>query len=245
MGGPGAPSAWLGNLITNKADGSGLQYSRNRYYDPRTGRFTQIDPIGLAGGLNLYGFAAGDPATFTDPFGLCPVPPRPECFFGGLGIANVRSPGPHGFAGYRSTAGAGWNGAMERIQRATVAGATVSLPHFDVGVESRNGRIAGPSTSVTTGTWGASANAGVVLSQPRPGDVNGSITLAAGVGGQVDFAVNGTSVRITGVRLVVGNPQGRASLDATVDVTPVPVAQRPWVPLEMPSDATNVNRRLP
>jgi uncharacterized protein RhaS with RHS repeats len=34
------------------------------------GRFTQPDPIGLAGGLNLYGFAGGDPANFADPFGL-------------------------------------------------------------------------------------------------------------------------------------------------------------------------------
>ena len=33
---------------------------------------TQEDPIGLAGGLNLYGFAAGDPVNFSDPFGLCP-----------------------------------------------------------------------------------------------------------------------------------------------------------------------------
>jgi uncharacterized protein RhaS with RHS repeats len=38
---------------------------------------TQEDPIGLAGGLNLYGFANGDPVTFSDPFGLCPNPP---CF---------------------------------------------------------------------------------------------------------------------------------------------------------------------
>jgi uncharacterized protein RhaS with RHS repeats len=34
------------------------------------GRFTQPDPIGLAGGLNVYGFAGGDPANFVDPFGL-------------------------------------------------------------------------------------------------------------------------------------------------------------------------------
>jgi len=33
---------------------------------------TQEDPIGLAGGLNLYGFAGGDPINFSDPFGLCP-----------------------------------------------------------------------------------------------------------------------------------------------------------------------------
>jgi len=45
---------------------------RNRYYDPATGQFTQEDPIGIAGGLNLYGFAGGDPVNFSDPFGLCP-----------------------------------------------------------------------------------------------------------------------------------------------------------------------------
>ncbi len=45
-------------------------YMRNRYYDPKTGQFTQADPIGLAGGLNAYGFAAGDPVTFADPYGL-------------------------------------------------------------------------------------------------------------------------------------------------------------------------------
>jgi len=34
--------------------------------------YTQEDPIGLAGGLNLYGFANGDPVNFSDPLGLCP-----------------------------------------------------------------------------------------------------------------------------------------------------------------------------
>jgi RHS repeat-associated protein len=64
---------WFGGLIPGKTDGSGLQYMRNRYYDPKTGRFTQQDPIGLAGGMNLYGFASGDPVNFSDPFGLCPM----------------------------------------------------------------------------------------------------------------------------------------------------------------------------
>jgi RHS repeat-associated protein len=56
-----------------KRDRSEFEYKRNRGYDPKTGRFTQEDPIGLAGGLNLYGFANGDPVNFSDPFGLCPV----------------------------------------------------------------------------------------------------------------------------------------------------------------------------
>ena len=33
---------------------------------------TQEDPIGLAGGMNLYGFAGGDRINFSDPMGLCP-----------------------------------------------------------------------------------------------------------------------------------------------------------------------------
>lgn len=52
--------------------GVGLPYGRNRYYDPAAGRFTQEDPIGLAGGMNLYGFAGGDPVNYSDPFGLAP-----------------------------------------------------------------------------------------------------------------------------------------------------------------------------
>jgi RHS repeat-associated protein len=61
----------MGSLVAQGRDGSGLDYRRNRYYDPETGGFTQEDPIGLAGGANLYGFAGGDPVNFSDPFGLC------------------------------------------------------------------------------------------------------------------------------------------------------------------------------
>ena len=35
------------------------------------GQCTQQDPIGIAGGANVYGFASGDPVNFADPFGLC------------------------------------------------------------------------------------------------------------------------------------------------------------------------------
>lgn len=64
---------WWGGWLRDKEDGTGTLFRRNRYVDPLTGRFTQEDPIGLAGGLNLYGFAAGDPVNFSDPFGLSPI----------------------------------------------------------------------------------------------------------------------------------------------------------------------------
>jgi RHS repeat-associated protein len=63
--------SWSGDLVNQSRDMSGQMYMRNRYYDPATGRFTQEDPIGLAGGLNAYGFAAGDVVNYSDPFGLC------------------------------------------------------------------------------------------------------------------------------------------------------------------------------
>jgi RHS repeat-associated protein len=53
----------------------GLSFFRNRVYDQATGRWTQEDPTGVAGGLNLYQFNGNNPVSNTDPFGLCPNPP--------------------------------------------------------------------------------------------------------------------------------------------------------------------------
>ncbi|PIJ46465.1 hypothetical protein BOM24_01465 [Tatumella sp. OPLPL6] len=48
---------------------SGLHYNLFRYYDPDSGRFTQLDPIGLAGGINLYQYAP-NALGWLDPLGL-------------------------------------------------------------------------------------------------------------------------------------------------------------------------------
>ncbi|WP_373777528.1 RHS repeat-associated core domain-containing protein [Glaesserella sp.] len=48
---------------------TGLHYNFFRYYEPNVGRFTSLDPIGLAGGENLYRF--GDNIqNWMDPLGL-------------------------------------------------------------------------------------------------------------------------------------------------------------------------------
>lgn len=48
---------------------SGLVYFRARYYDPVQRRFAQEDPIGHAGGLNVYGYVGGQPLSARDPSG--------------------------------------------------------------------------------------------------------------------------------------------------------------------------------
>ncbi len=47
---------------------TGLHYNTFRFYDPDVGRFTTPDPIGLAGGINLYEYAP-NPIVWTDPLG--------------------------------------------------------------------------------------------------------------------------------------------------------------------------------
>jgi RHS repeat-associated protein len=49
---------------------AGISYFRNRAYDQATGRWLQEDPIGVAGGVNLYSYSGNNPVSFSDPFGL-------------------------------------------------------------------------------------------------------------------------------------------------------------------------------
>lgn len=69
------PGATLGRIdrygfTGREPDASGLIYYRARYYDPTLARFTQRDPIGLAGGINQYAYVTNSPVNFTDPSGL-------------------------------------------------------------------------------------------------------------------------------------------------------------------------------
>ncbi len=65
---------------------SGLIYYGFRYYSPSLGRFLNRDPIGEAGGQNLYGFVGNDPVNNWDYLGMeenedeeCVNPDDPDC----------------------------------------------------------------------------------------------------------------------------------------------------------------------
>src|SRR5690606_141112 len=56
---------------------TGLDYALNRTYDSKLGRFTQVDPIGMASvdsmnpqTLNFYNYCGNDPINRADPNGL-------------------------------------------------------------------------------------------------------------------------------------------------------------------------------
>ena len=82
---------------------SNLNYNYFRSYMPTQGRYSQADPIGLAGGPNGYLYAGANSLTRIDPWGLADFP---VIFNGGAGTLWVVPPGgtsAEGFAAGNNT----------------------------------------------------------------------------------------------------------------------------------------------
>lgn len=69
------PFAWLGGFGVQRLPQISfvgeLYLTRHRLYSPQRQRFFAVDPLGLGGGLNLYGYGNGNPLAYIDPLGLC------------------------------------------------------------------------------------------------------------------------------------------------------------------------------
>jgi RHS repeat-associated protein len=75
------PFGYAGGLYDRR---TGLVHFGARDYDPHTGRWTTKDPIGFAGGANLYAYVGDNPVLFTDPWGTSKGGTRtPQTTFGG------------------------------------------------------------------------------------------------------------------------------------------------------------------
>jgi RHS repeat-associated protein len=64
------PFRYVGQLGYYKDQDHGLMLLGARYYDPFIGRFITQDPIGYAGGPNLYAYVSDNPVSYSDPSGL-------------------------------------------------------------------------------------------------------------------------------------------------------------------------------
>ena len=218
--------SWYGSLITNQLDPSGYVYLRNRYYDPASGRFTQEDPIGLAGGLNLYGFGGGDPVNYADPFGLWPAVP---------GLANLVA---------TSSWRVAWAAGVEHFRQLATGlaiGASVGLEEV------------GAAATVRVGRWMSSEEHGAMVSTgrvqaPRNGSGATHVTVPADASSFtpppespdfVTFDVPSSQLRIHDV----GNGWGRVFGPGSLEARAAAAKGQP-VPKSMPA-ATNIKLEKP
>jgi RHS repeat-associated protein len=104
------PYGWNGRWGYQLDSETGLHYCQQRYYDAAAGRWLTRDPIGYAGGMNLYGYCQAAPVGNADPSGLAKVIayyyPVQEVGFGESGdhmgievIDNAKGGGSWFFAG--------------------------------------------------------------------------------------------------------------------------------------------------
>jgi len=162
------------------------------WYDPGTGRFLSQDPIGLAGGVNLYAYAGNNPASYSGPFGLCrPKDPTTGCTFQDL-VNDV----------------AGRVAPLERVvPRLAAAEAVVMAP-----------MVAGMSAGVS----GEVLDMGGVLQSSSSGLLRaGGVAsrVASAVGGAVSALKNSEGFRVTveGAKNIVARIKASGDMRVSID----------------------------
>ena len=178
-------------------DQTGLYYYRARYYDPVLKRFISEDPIGVAGGINLYAYVGGNPVSRADPSGLW------EISFGGYGpwggeMTFGRDPQTgQGFITCKIGFGAGGGFSYDPLggrpggnEKGADRGGGVT-----VGIFGEAGGAVGPVTAKVQGQAGLDfGSSGITYSSSNPntsvGGTGGGVQAVGAVG--VQFSIYGS-----------------------------------------------------
>jgi RHS repeat-associated protein len=111
---------WPGQYFDSE---SGLFFNWHRSYDPKTGRYTQTDPMGLDAGWNRVTYGFNNPLLYTDPDGLNPL------IIAGGGVAGGGAAGGlGGLGGLGGIAGGSRGGYDPRTDMYTPPKPGVSMP---------------------------------------------------------------------------------------------------------------------
>ena len=123
-------------------------YNYFRDYDATLGRYLQSDPIGLAGGLNTYGYVGNNPLLFVDPTGLVCV--SPDAKNGITGFAGGTASAMVNFREPRIAVGLGLiNGVVGYFWGAEAGGAVTGA--ISGGLSSRTPSLGGMAIGGLTG----------------------------------------------------------------------------------------------
>jgi RHS repeat-associated protein len=126
------PFTYVGQFGVMDA-GNGLYFMRSRYYDAALGRFTTPDPIGVAGGVDLYTYANNLPTTMIDPVGLKPAAQGEQQAVKGLQTSIDTQQTDAGAVQHATNGTPTFGGTMVKVGGPTVATKVVGLAAKDAG----------------------------------------------------------------------------------------------------------------